>query len=124
MALGAVSNSIYLIAPLAASLAAAGLIICLSGPVAASISFMGVPPLRYVGRISYGLYLYHWPIFMLGEKWKFHTPFHLYAVGLVALIFVIAALSYEFVEKPILRLKDRARVKAPIVPDLLASEAR
>jgi peptidoglycan/LPS O-acetylase OafA/YrhL len=107
VALGAVSNSIHLIAPLVASLATAGLIICLSSPVATSISLLRVPPLRYVGKISYGLYLYHWPIFMLGEKWKFHTPFHLYAAALIVLIFAVAALSYEFVEKPFLSLKER-----------------
>lgn len=105
------ANSIHLVAPFLVSLATAGLIICLHGPVAASTSFMAVPPLRYVGKISYGIYLYHWPIFMLGEKLKFHTPFHLYAAGLVAVIFVVAALSYEFIEKPFLRLKGR-RIEA------------
>ena len=33
------------------------------------------------------------------------APYHLYDIGLIALIFATAALSYEFVEKPILRLK-------------------
>ncbi len=67
--------------------------------------------------ISYGLYLYHWPVFILGESWKIYTPFHLYAVALIALIFAIAALSFEFVEKPFLKLKDRFnwRVDTPLV---------
>ena len=96
----------FLIAPLAASLATGALIVCLQGP-SLFANVLSLAPIRYTGKISYGLYLYHWPIFILGESWKIHTPFHLYAVALIALIFAIAALSFEFVEKPFLKLKDR-----------------
>jgi peptidoglycan/LPS O-acetylase OafA/YrhL len=100
------SLSVFLIAPLATSLATAVLIIGLQH-AGLTTAALALPPVRYTGRISYGLYLYHWPLFILGEKWKTHAPFHLYAVGLVTLIFVTAALSYEFVEKPILGVKGR-----------------
>jgi peptidoglycan/LPS O-acetylase OafA/YrhL len=96
----------FLMAPLAASLATGALIVCLQGPSRIA-NALSLGPIRYTGKISYGLYLYHWPVFILGESWKIHTPFHLYAVALSALIFAIAALSFEFVEKPFLRLKDR-----------------
>jgi peptidoglycan/LPS O-acetylase OafA/YrhL len=92
--------------PLAASLATAIMIVC-SQRQSWLTKCMSVDPLAYIGRISYGLYLYHYPLLYLGEKLKFHTPFHLYAVGLMALIVLVAALSYEFIEKPCLRLKDR-----------------
>jgi peptidoglycan/LPS O-acetylase OafA/YrhL len=96
----------FLIAPLAASLATGALIVCLQGPsLIAHVLSLG--PIRYTGKISYGLYLYHWPVFILGESVKIHTPFHLYAVALIAVIFAIAALSFESVEKPFLKLKDR-----------------
>jgi len=96
----------FLAAPLAASTATALLIICLQykGPI---FALMASPLLVYTGEISYGLYLYHWPIFILGESFKIQTPFHLYALGLVVVIFIAAALSYEFVEKPFLRLKEK-----------------
>jgi peptidoglycan/LPS O-acetylase OafA/YrhL len=82
-------------APLAASLLTAALIACLQGQ-----SFLSASPLRYIGRISYGLYIYHWPILLAGNG---HAP----KVVLVGLGLIVAVLSYEFVEKPFLRLKDR-----------------
>jgi peptidoglycan/LPS O-acetylase OafA/YrhL len=96
------SETLFLVAPVVVSLATAALIMSSHGA-----SWLAFAPLRYIGRISYGLYLYHWPLFILGERWKVHTPFHLYAVGLIAVIFAVATISYEIVEKPILRLKGR-----------------
>ena len=107
--IAACANRISPAAPMIASIAAAGMIVCLQRPGLLT-SALATMPVRYIGKISYGLYLYHWPIFILGEKWKFHTPFHLYAAGLLAVIFVAAALSYELVEKPFLRLKDHRMV--------------
>ncbi len=100
------SSYAFLAAPLVASTVTALLIVCLQygGPI---FGLMASSPVRYTGKISYGLYLYHWPIFILGESFKIHTPFHLYAVALIAVIFIAAAVSYEFVETPFLRLKDK-----------------
>jgi peptidoglycan/LPS O-acetylase OafA/YrhL len=66
------------------------------------------PPLRYVGRISYGLYLFHYPIyFVLG----LHLPRDVYtqtlmvSVWAVALTFLVASASWFLIESPILRFK-------------------
>ena len=66
---------------------------------------LGHPWLVYLGTISYGLYLWHFPIFKvlrhLGyDKWI------LISIG-SALSLLIAALSYRFMESPLLRLKER-----------------
>ena len=57
-------------------------------------------PLRYTGRISYGLYLYHWPLFLVLTQ----TRTGLSGTALVALrfavTFAVAAASYRFVEIP------------------------
>jgi peptidoglycan/LPS O-acetylase OafA/YrhL len=64
---------------------------------------LSVRPLTYSGRISYGLYLWHVPIVMLGPKF-----IHGYlSLLLIPLSFGVAALSYAYVEKPFLRLKAR-----------------
>jgi peptidoglycan/LPS O-acetylase OafA/YrhL len=70
---------------------------------------LDVQPLRWVGQRSYGLYLWHWPVFVLvaaalpttaresGAAW---------VSGLLALAITVvcAALSYRFVEQPVRRL--------------------
>ncbi len=101
----------YLAAPLAASLATAALIVSLPSATAVTRG-LSISPIRYTGKISYGLYLYHLPIISLGLAWKAQTPFHavppfIYAAVLIALSFAVSALSFEFVEKPFLKLKDR-----------------
>lgn len=102
------SQAVFAVAPIAVSLATAVVVV-------ASPGWLAFAPLRYLGKISYGLYLYHWPLFLLGEQWKPAGAGHLWAIGLVAMIVVLAALSYEFVEKPILRLRGRpARQCLPI----------
>jgi peptidoglycan/LPS O-acetylase OafA/YrhL len=102
--IAALEEHAVILAPLMASLITAALIGALQWP-----SFLGHAALRYIGKISYGLFLYHVPIIVLGQKFV-HGP--VAVAGLVALSFVAAALSYELVEKPFLRLKDR-RSPAP-----------
>ena len=59
---------------------------------------LGLAPLRWVGARSYGLYLWHWPIFLI--TWP-ETPALEILAAQVAATFVIAALSYRFVETPV-----------------------
>ncbi|WP_074305462.1 acyltransferase family protein [Singulisphaera sp. GP187] len=82
------------------------------------IAFAGHPLLRplrdpslcYLGTISYGIYLYHLPLFALMSPLHF-TNLCNDSMGLDALklatTFALAVLSWQFIEKPILRLKDR-----------------
>jgi peptidoglycan/LPS O-acetylase OafA/YrhL len=121
LAFGAEScGPLFVLAPLAASLASAVLIVCLQFPgvLATALAWR---PARYVGRISYGLYLYHLPVLIVTGATKPGAGF--VHIGLaVALSFVLAALSHKFVEKPFLRLKDRfaspAAIVVPAGPDL------
>jgi peptidoglycan/LPS O-acetylase OafA/YrhL len=92
-------ESFVLTAPLAASLATAAIIAGSRGT-----SILTYAPLRYVGKISYGLFLYASPILEIGRKW---TQEPVWMLALLGLGFGVAAISYEFIEKPCLRLKDR-----------------
>jgi len=65
-------------------------------------------PIRWVGERSYGIYLWHWPVFVLvvaGLPALQQNPIGEWMLGAIALAItlVAATLSYRFVETPIRR---------------------
>ena len=68
------------------------------GVVAALLSR---PPVVAVGRRSYGLYLYHWPVFVLGRE----LPLPLWKINLLGLLVTVAVAeaSYRWIETPVRR---------------------
>jgi peptidoglycan/LPS O-acetylase OafA/YrhL len=81
-----------------------------SGPV---VGFLALRPLVWIGRRSYGIYILHIPMYVFVlhfELGRRLLPDHgKVANGWIAfaLSFVAAALSFRFVEQPVLRRKDR-----------------
>lgn len=65
-------------------------------------TLLAARPARFVGKISYSLYLWHWPVFVLA-RWTVGlvTPLQLVAATLLA--FLLAVASYFFVERPVRR---------------------
>ena len=63
------------------------------------------PALEYAGKISFGLYVFHIPVIALLSA-RLH-PYPLACVVCLAVTCGIAALSYQFYEKPFLRMKRR-----------------
>lgn len=64
-----------------------------------------LPGLAYVGSISYGLYLFHQPLFSL---FKLHeSPTALQVIVALGTLFVVASISYRFVERPFLQIGRR-----------------
>ncbi len=66
-----------------------------------------LPPARWVGARSYGIYLWHWPVFLVIGSDLPVAPgggtYLLTRVWCVVVTFVIADLSYRFVETPVRR---------------------
>ncbi len=62
---------------------------------------LGWAPLRWIGVRSYGIYLWHEPIIVLTTPATAHTTNLLRAFLQVAATFVIAALSWRYVEEPV-----------------------
>ncbi|MBV6879089.1 acyltransferase family protein [Epilithonimonas ginsengisoli] len=57
------------------------------------------PVIVYIGKISYSLYLWHWPIILIAKYYEYRFS-HIYLnVGIVCLTFVLSILSYHLVEK-------------------------
>ena len=84
------------------SLTTAVLIAVTVHPLARFGSVIGRQPFRWMGQRSYGIYLWHWPIFMLTRPMLdvALTGLPLLALRL-ALTFAIAELSYRIIEMPI-----------------------
>jgi peptidoglycan/LPS O-acetylase OafA/YrhL len=64
-------------------------------------------PLRYAGRISYGLYLWHFPIFVLLRPRLEGLPAVMEIAVATSISFAVASVSFFAVERPFLRLKRR-----------------
>ncbi len=71
-------------------------------------------PLVSIGRISYGLYLWHWPVFLVLNGGRIHWAFVPLTVLRLAVSGVMAVLSFLLVEDPFLRLKSRLEPRGRI----------
>jgi peptidoglycan/LPS O-acetylase OafA/YrhL len=83
-------------------LAVAGVILAaVAAPRSIVPRVLSLAPVRYVGRISYGLYIWHWPIFI----WLDHSRTGLYGYELFAVrvlvTFAVSVVSFHLVERPI-----------------------
>ena len=56
-------------------------------------------PFVFIGKLSYSLYLWHWPFFVLLSLYRWRLS-NMEKAGLVALTFLLGYVSYRFVEQP------------------------
>jgi peptidoglycan/LPS O-acetylase OafA/YrhL len=93
-------------------------------------SALSGPVMRWLGSRSYGIYLWHWPIFMVTRA-RIDTDLDgvMLLVLRFALTFVVAEVSYQLVEQPLrrgLRRPGRSRaeaLRAVTMPAVLGSLA-
>lgn len=77
-----------------------------------STAFMRFPPLTYLGKLCYGLYLLQFPVGSLTNTalrfWHLPKSYASPVIALLrfALLLVVAQLSWRYFESPILRLKN------------------
>jgi peptidoglycan/LPS O-acetylase OafA/YrhL len=68
--------------------------------------FFNAPAMRYLGKISYGVYVFHWPV-QNGLRMALPQSSLLVQLPLQLIItFSLAAASYAFWEKPFLKKRD------------------
>jgi peptidoglycan/LPS O-acetylase OafA/YrhL len=68
------------------------------------IKVLEFAPVRFLGRISYSLYLWHWPVFVF-FRWTVGLDAPLFRLVAMLLVFVLSVASYRFVETPIRHLR-------------------
>lgn len=62
--------------------------------------YLSAPWLVFCGLISYSLYLWHWPFIVFAEIWLFRDLNNLEAAIVLAASFMLAVLSWRFIELP------------------------
>jgi peptidoglycan/LPS O-acetylase OafA/YrhL len=86
------------------ALGTAALIACVSlipdHPFATALSFQ---PLPYLGQISYGMYLWYWPVLLLFTSERTHLSGLSLLVCRMVIVVAIASASFHLIETPIRR---------------------
>ena len=72
-------------------------------------SFFGNKQLNYIGKISYGMYIFHYPIILLflAREFPGNLPVPVKIISALILTILVSGISYQFFEKKFLVLKDR-----------------
>lgn len=73
------------------------------GPGKLLASILSIAPLRWLGERSYGIYLWHWPIWVIMVTQFPRLGAYLVGAIVLLLSIVIAAISYTLVEEPMRR---------------------
>lgn len=84
------------------SISAAMLIAAIAHPTSKIGRFLAMRPLKWIGLRSYGIYLWQYPVIILFSPKVNTGDISLFrAIFQITLIFVLAALSYHYIEDPI-----------------------
>ena len=106
-----------LLAAGASVLAIGGLYAAPTGPAA---RLLALPIPRYLGQVSYGTYLWHWPVILVARQLFDVGPWVLAALA-APVATGLAALSYEVLERPIRRARPLDAYRWPVVGAGLAA---
>lgn len=76
-----------------------------AAPAGALARLCGLRPVAWVGRVSYGLYLFHFPIFLALTPESTGWPAPVVQATRMALTLAVTVASWRLVEQPFLRMK-------------------
>jgi peptidoglycan/LPS O-acetylase OafA/YrhL len=95
----------------------------LTSPIPLLAAFFELRPLVWIGRLSYGIYLWHVPVFLILKNYVPPLAIRSYTLrsgitfGLEILATIlVAAISFYLIELPCLRLKSRLRSRKSKTP--------
>ena len=75
---------------------------------------LSLPPVRFIGLISYSLYLWHWPLIVFAP-YMFGEITLTSALALLAVAIALATLSWRFVERPFRSHLPRSASRLPVL---------
>jgi peptidoglycan/LPS O-acetylase OafA/YrhL len=90
----------FLVAGLCAGMVVLGAVVAPRGP---AVRLLELPPLPALGRISYGVYLWYWPVLLVMSGSRLHWGVYPLFLARMGVTVVIASLSAEYIEGPIRR---------------------
>ncbi len=108
----------FLVAGLCAAMVVFGAVVAPKGP---AVTLLEIPPLPALGRISYGIYLWYWPVLLVISGSRLHWGVYPLFLTRTAVTVVLAGLSAHFVEEPIRRGALHPRQILVAVPAALAA---
>ena len=82
--------------------------------------FLELAWMKYLGKISYGLYVYHFVLVYFAGRITDFLPFSyeqnimISSIPAFAGTLLLASLSYKYLEKPFLSLKDKYFASSPV----------
>jgi len=88
------------LAALPPCLGAALIIFCNHEKMSMVSRLLALPPMVFIGKISYSLYLWHWPLFVFFKYTSVGELSLSLRLWLLAASFVLATLSWKYVETP------------------------
>ena len=106
---------------IAALLPVLGAVAVLAGGVGAprwgAHQVLGRQPMRYLGDISYSLYLWHWPVLILAAQYTGEELTPAQTLLMVGLAVLLSVVSYHWVENPFRRSRKRwgSRTTGPLL---------
>ncbi|GAB3993062.1 SGNH hydrolase domain-containing protein [Glycomyces albus] len=71
---------------------------------------LGLAPAQFIGKISYGLYLWHWPIIMIGPAALGFEPRLRHMIALMVLAVLLSVAMFYLIENPIRTRKSLVQV--------------
>ena len=94
---------------------AVALLVALENAAGGAIKAMlSTGPFTYLGRISYGVYLWHWPVIVIAEYHRSLRPIELFGISCLVAT-TLAALSFRLLEQPIRMSGLLNRYKTPVI---------
>jgi len=90
----------------------AGTVAAAAAPAGLLGRALGMTPLRWIGTRSYGIYLWHWPVLCLVRAQVGGQPRLAGSLVELALVVLLAQLSWRFVEDPVRRAGFSAAIRS------------